>query len=130
MKIKLNWDGVGIFTSLLCAIHCALLPVVLPTLSLFGIGINHNNFFEWSMIGIAFLVGVYALIHGYKKHHHSFRPIILFSIGIGLMFCRMAFREWELFLLFPAAFFIIIAHINNHNSCRMHNHAHADDCDH
>jgi hypothetical protein len=47
-----------------------------------------------------------------------------------LMLSRMLFRDLDLILLFPAAFFIIIAHVNNHKSCRVHNHAHADDCDH
>jgi hypothetical protein len=82
------------------------------------------------MIILSFGIGAYSLYHGYKKHHHSYRPIILFTIGIGLMLSRMLFRDLDLILLFPAAFFIIIAHINNHKSCRVHNHAHEDDCDH
>jgi hypothetical protein len=125
-----NWDAVGIGASLACAIHCALLPLFFSSLPLLGINILHNLQFELGMILLSFAIGAYSLYHGYKKHHHSFKPIILFSIGIGLMLSRMLFREWDLVLLFPAAFFIIIAHINNHNSCRMHNHAHADDCDH
>lgn len=121
-----NWDAVGIGASLACAIHCALLPLFFSSLPLLGINILHNLQFELGMILLSFAIGAYSLYHGYKKHHHSFKPIILFSIGIGLMLSRMLFREWDLILLFPAAFFII----NNHNSCRMHNHAHADDCDH
>ena len=117
MKIKLNWDGVGIFTSLLCAIHCALLPVVLPTLSLFGIGINHNNFFEWSMIGIAFLVGVYALIHGYKKHHHQILPFIIFLGGFVFLVAKQFFADQKLVLLLLAVFSIITAHLINYKFC-------------
>jgi hypothetical protein len=26
--------------------------------------------------------------------------------------------------------FIVVAHVINYRSCRVHNHAHADDCDH
>jgi MerC mercury resistance protein len=125
-----NWDAVGIGASLACAIHCALLPLFFSTLPLLGINILHNFQFEFGMIMLSFGIGAYSLYHGYKKHHHSFKPIILFSIGIALMFSRMAFRQIELYLLFPAAFFIIFAHINNHLRCRVHNHAHADDCDH
>jgi hypothetical protein len=125
-----NWDAVGIGASLACAIHCALLPLFFSSLPLLGINILHNYKFEFGMIVISFFIGAYSLYHGYKKHHHSFKPIILFSIGIGLMFSRMVFRPIELYLLFPAAVFIIYAHINNHMRCRVHNHAHADDCDH
>ena len=100
------------------------------SLPLLGINILHNFNFELGMILLSFIIGAYSLYHGYKKHHHSYKPIILFSLGIVLMLSRMAFREVELYLLFPAAFFIIIAHINNHMRCRVHNHAHEDDCDH
>jgi hypothetical protein len=127
---KWNWDAIGIGASLACAIHCALLPLFFSSLPLLGINILHNFKFEFGMICVSFAIGAYSLYHGYKKHHHSYKPIILFSLGIAIMFSRMAFREIELYLLFPAAFFIIIAHVNNHMRCRVHNHAHADDCDH
>ncbi|MCX6288496.1 MAG: MerC domain-containing protein, partial [Bacteroidetes bacterium] len=102
-----NWDAVGIGASLACAIHCALLPLFFSSLPLLGINILHNVQFELGMILLSFGIGAYSLYHGYKKHHHSYRPIILFTIGIGLMLSRMLFRELDLILLFPAAFFII-----------------------
>jgi hypothetical protein len=125
-----NWDAIGISASLACAIHCALLPLFFSSLPLLGINILHNYQFEFGMILVSFAIGAYSLYHGYKKHHHSFKPIILFSIGIAIMFSRMLFREIELYLLIPAAVLIIYAHVNNHMRCRVHNHAHADDCDH
>jgi hypothetical protein len=125
-----NWDAIGISASLACAIHCALLPLFFSSLPLLGINILHNYQFEFGMILLSFAIGAYSLYHGYKKHHHSYKPIILFSIGIAFMFSRLAFRQIELYLLIPAAIFIIVAHINNHMRCRVHNHAHADDCDH
>jgi hypothetical protein len=125
-----NWDAIGISASLACAIHCALLPLFFSSLPLLGINILHNYQFEFGMILVSFAIGAYSLYHGYKKHHHSFKPIVLFSLGIGIMFSRMIFREIELYLLFPAAALIIYAHVNNHMRCRVHNHAHADDCDH
>jgi len=125
-----NWDAIGISASLACAIHCALLPLFFSSLPLLGINILHNYQFEFGMILVSFAIGAYSLYHGYKKHHHSFKPIILFSVGIAIMFSRMVFREIELYLLFPAAILIIYAHVNNHMRCRVHNHAHADDCDH
>ena len=127
---KWNWDAIGIGASLACAIHCALLPLFFSSLPLLGINIVHNVQFELGMIVLSFAIGAYSLYHGYKKHHHSFKPVIFFSIGIAIMFSRMVFREIELYLLFPAAILIVYAHVNNHMRCRVHNHAHADDCDH
>ena len=57
MKLKLNWDGLGIITSIACAIHCGVLPLLLPALPLFGVNIVHNKAFEWGMIFLAFFVG-------------------------------------------------------------------------
>ena len=127
---KWNWDAIGIGASLACAIHCALLPLFFSSLPLLGINVLHNTSFELGMIVLSFVIGAYSLYHGYKKHHHSYKPIILFTLGIALMLSRLVFRNIEIILLFPAAFFIIIAHVNNHMRCRVHNHAHEDDCDH
>ena len=127
---KWNWDAIGIGASLACAIHCALLPLFFSSLPLLGINILHNAQFELGMILLSFMIGAYSLYHGYKKHHHSYRPMVLFTIGILIMLSRMLFRSIEIWLLFPAAFLIIFAHINNQMSCRIHNHAHEDDCDH
>jgi len=46
MNFKTNWDGLGIITSLACAIHCVILPMIATSLPLFGINIIHNNVFE------------------------------------------------------------------------------------
>jgi hypothetical protein len=54
MNFKINWDALGITASLACAIHCAVLPLMLTSLPLFGINIIHNAIFEYSMIGLAF----------------------------------------------------------------------------
>jgi hypothetical protein len=125
-----NWDAIGISASLACAIHCALLPLFFSSLPLLGINLLHNFKFEFGMILVSFAIGTYSLYHGYKKHHHSYKPFLIFSIGIAIMFSRMIFRSLELYLLVPAAILIIYAHIKNHLRCRVHNHAHADDCNH
>jgi hypothetical protein len=130
MKAKINWDAIGVGTSLACAIHCALLPLFLSTLPLFGVNIIHNIPFEIFMIALAFGIGSYSLYHGFKKHHHSFVPIILFSIGFVLLVLKQFFIEFHTWLLIPAVIFIISAHLMNYRSCRIHNHAHADDCNH
>jgi len=118
MNIKLNWDGLGIATSIACAIHCALLPVLLTSLPLFGVNIIHNVLFEWVMIGIAFAVGSYALFHGYSKHHRSLLPILLFTGGFILLVTKQFFPEIETVFLVPAVIMIISAHWLNYRFCQ------------
>ena len=117
MKIKLNWDKMGIVTSILCAIHCGVLPFILPALSLFGISIVHNILFEWMMIAIAFFVGIYALYHGFKKHHHQYQPIIIFLVGFCFLVAKQFFYNQEILLLCIAVVLIIYAHYSNYKKC-------------
>ncbi len=127
---KINWDALGITASLACAIHCALLPLFLTSLPLFGVNIIHNVFFEAGMIFLAFCIGSYSLYHGYRRHHHSFVPLAVFSIGIMLLVLKQFLAQYETWLLIPAATSIILAHLLNYRSCRIHKHAHTEDCDH
>ena len=120
----------GIGASLACAIHCALLPLFLTSLPLFGINIIHNTEFEVGMILLALAIGTYSLYHGYKKHHHSLFPLFLFFAGFTFLVVKQFFEQYETWLLIPAVIFIIMAHVLNYRSCRVHNHAHSDDCAH
>jgi uncharacterized membrane protein len=129
MNFKINWDALGIAASLACAIHCALLPLFLTSLPIFGIELIDNLKFEVFMVILAFAVGSYSLYHGWKKHHHSFWPIIIFSAGFIFLSIRVAYHS-ELWLLVPAVIGIVTAHLINYRSCRVHNHAHAEDCNH
>ncbi|HQW84942.1 MAG TPA: MerC domain-containing protein [Ferruginibacter sp.] len=117
MNIKINWDAMGIATSIACAIHCALLPVLLTSLPVFGTNIIHNPFFEWSMIALAFLVGAYSLFHGYIKHHRSFTPVLIFSLGFIFLILKQFLTEYEILFLVIAVTFIISAHLYNYRLC-------------
>lgn len=107
----------GIGTSVACAIHCALLPVVVSSLPVFGINIIHNGFFEWGMIALAFLVGIYSLYHGFTRHHRNWQPVLLFAAGFAFLVSKQFIRQWEFQLLAPAVVLIITAHYRNYQLC-------------
>jgi len=121
MATKVNWDIMGIATSVACAIHCALLPLLLTSLPLFGVNIIHNIVFEWGMIALAFVVGGYSLFHGYIKHHHSLQPVLIFSAGFVLLMLKQVFHQYEFWLLAPAVAAIIYAHYFNYRLCHKTN---------
>jgi len=130
VKMRINWDALGIGASLACAIHCAMLPLFMSSLPLFGINIIENLAFEVGMIALAFLIGSYSFYHGYKKHHHSLVPFLIFIAGFALLVLKQVFHHHQLWLLIPAVLLIVTAHLRNYSSCRVHNHAHTDDCNH
>ena len=123
MNLKINWDALGIGASLACAIHCAVLPLVLTSLPLFGINIVNNKAFEYFMIALAFVIGSYALWHGYKRHHHRIMPFFLFTAGMLLLLAKQYWHQYELLILPFAVLFIVSAHIINFRSCRIQEHA-------
>ena len=122
MKLKINWDALGITTSVACAIHCALLPLFLTSLPLFGINIVENMTFEYGMIALAFVVGSYALSHGYRKHHHKKLPLLLFALGIAFLLAKQYWHHLQYYFLPPAVIFIVLAHYLNHKLAKTCNH--------
>jgi hypothetical protein len=127
---RINYDALGIAASIACAIHCAVLPLLLTSLPVFGINIIDHPGFEYMMILLAMSIGFYSLWHGYKKHHHSLVPSLIFSTGIILLFLKQANHEDQLIYLIPAVTTIIVAHVLNYRLCRKANHCHAADCNH
>ena len=115
---KLNWDALGVTTSLLCAIHCAVLPLVMVTLPVMGVNIIHNTSFEYGMIGLAFLIGTRALWHGFSRHHRRLLPGLLFTIGMILLIAKQIWNNYELYFLPFAVPLIVGAHWWNYRWCR------------
>ncbi len=70
-------DAVGGALSILCAIHCLLLPIALPLVATF-VG---NIWFEGGMMLGALVLGSLALTHGYRAHLFRW-PAWAFGVGM------------------------------------------------
>ena len=130
MRGNINWDAIGVTTTLACAIHCAVLPLLLTSLPLFGVNIINNLAIELLMIGLAFVIGGYSLYHGVLKHHHKWLPVIIFTGGAALLIFKQVFHSYEYYFLLPAVLMIVSAHLLNYWYCREARHCHASDCNH
>jgi hypothetical protein len=127
---KINWDALGVTTSLLCAVHCAVLPLLFTSLPFLGIDFVKDKVFEYGMIGLAFLIGVIALSHGYRRHHHKLFPIYIFTGGFFFLVAKEWLPKFEIPLLIAAVSLILLAHYLNYQQCRNHGHCPKDDCKH
>ena len=122
------FDRIGISVSFLCAIHCTVLPLLFPLLSLTGIAFIWDPFFEFSLIGIALLVGIPSLLLSYFRVHRNRSPLILFNSGIIILLLYKYFHVvmgyghtgnvhsismWDLLVILFAAGLIIIGHYLN-----------------
>lgn len=101
----------GITASILCAIHCAVLPLAVATLPVLGF---LHGAFEYGMIGLAFLIGTQALWHGFRRHHHRLQPWLLFVGGMIFLIAKEIWEQYEFYFLPFAVLFIIAAHILNY----------------
>ena len=127
---RINLDGLGIAASLLCAIHCAVLPLLFTSLPLLGLDLVKNKGFEYGMIGLAFAIGSYALYHGFKKHHHRIIPFLLLIAGFVFLFLKEMLPAHHTWMVLPALLLIVSAHYANYKYCQKAKHCHADDCNH
>lgn len=120
MIAKINLDKVGIAASLLCAIHCALLPILFTTLPLLSVELLENKLIELGFILFSLLVGCFALYNGYARHHRKTWPLFLFAAGIALLLIAHFLLEenWETAIKITGATIIIVAHILNWHSCK------------
>ncbi|SDM70959.1 MerC mercury resistance protein [Catalinimonas alkaloidigena] len=111
----LHWDFVGFSASLLCAFHCAALPFLLSLAPLAGLQFLHTPWIEYTILLVSFLVASYALIQGYRRHHHKPTALLLVTFGFLLISTgHFLPGEWqELLLSSGGAILIALAHLLN-----------------
>jgi len=118
MRSRINWDALGITTSILCAIHCAILPLVVASLPIMGVNIIENVRFEYGMIGLAFAIGSWALWHGFHQHHRQIAPWLLFTGGMLFLLAKQRWHQYQFLLLPFAVVLIVVAHVLNYRFSR------------
>lgn len=114
-------DKAGIIVAVLCALHCLLVPVVLPTLALMGLSFLGFELFERIILSISLLIGGIAIVLGIR-HHQSPWPLVLLTFG-GVMYFNKDFfgHGWEPLLIVFGASLLVIAHTLNLHLCRAKN---------
>jgi MerC mercury resistance protein. len=117
---KLNLDVLGIGASLICALHCAVLPLMMTVLPLLGLEMFSNEKLEYALLSCTFLVGCISLFRGYRYHHHTAKPLLLFALGFVLLLTGhfLAPENLEALLISAGAILVIIAHVWNLRECR------------
>ena len=114
----LQWDLLGISVSVLCAVHCVVLPLVLSSLSIVGVSFLHNPWLEGAMIACSLIIGLMAFYKGCFVQHKAKWPILLFVAGFALLLLNQ-WNEQNAFYLIPAAAVLMIAaHYINYRRCQ------------
>jgi len=61
-------DRLGATGSLICAIHCAVLPILIATLPALGLAAWMGDGFERGFVLFASLIGLFSVFWGYRRH--------------------------------------------------------------
>jgi hypothetical protein len=112
-------DRVGIWMSSMCALHCLLLPILLPIAPLVASSVFAEVWFERMILTFSILVGFAALFVGFHKYHRQLYPLYSLALG-GLIYWNkdMFGHEYEPFTIAIGAFLIIAAHVTNIRLCK------------
>ena len=77
-------DRFGAAGSLVCAAHCALLPLLIAALPSLGLASWLGEAFEVGFVAFASLLGLFSLIWGYRRHR-ALRALGLLLPGLAIL---------------------------------------------
>jgi hypothetical protein len=122
-KTSSRLDNIGMTASTLCAIHCAVVPVLFTSLPLLGLGFLANAWLEWGMIVLTLIIGAYSIGMSYLRIHRKPQPLFLLTAGFAIIVLGHLFATgWTDMVVVPAGgLFIAAAHFVNYKftgACR------------
>jgi hypothetical protein len=125
-KTSSRLDHIGITASTLCAIHCAIVPVLFTSLPLLGLGFLANIWVEWGMIVLALMIGTYSIGLSYLRIHRRPLPLVLLIAGFAIIIFGHTFISgWAEAVVVPVGGLLIAtAHFVNYKctgTCRHDN---------
>ena len=116
---RINLDFMGFSASLLCAIHCAAVPVILTSAALNGFYWVSNPLIEMTIIFFSFVFAAVSLTKGFTKHHRFFLPVGIAILGFFLLLVSHVFQPfYEAVFTCIAGISIATAHLVNYRLVR------------
>ena len=108
-------DKIGFFLSLLCAVHCASMPLLVALLPLVGAGFLHNPVIELVLIGSTILLAGAILIKDYRTIHRNYTPLVLLFVGLTVKLLGIFIfqHQYEPVIITSGAAFILLAYVAN-----------------
>jgi hypothetical protein len=84
IRVAARLDALGMTASTLCAVHCALMPLLVGALSLAGIAGLASEATEWAFLLVSLCLAGTSLSLGHRQHG-SLRALSLAGLGAALL---------------------------------------------
>jgi hypothetical protein len=92
-----RWDRAGMLVSGACAVHCTLLPLLIASVPVLGLGRLLDERVEWAFIVTTGIVGATAHVRACWRDHRHIAPGLIFGAGFSLVLCaRLSFESHPL----------------------------------
>ena len=83
-------DRFGATGSIVCAVHCALLPLLIAALPSLGVALWLGDGFERGFVLFASLLGVFSLVWGWRRHG-AIRALGLLLPGLAVLWAAVLY---------------------------------------
>ena len=112
-------DRIGARTSTLCALHCAVMPMVATSLPLVGLEWLTSPVVEGLLIALGLGVASVALLRGYLRHHRRAEALVIGMAGGGsILATRLGLpEELEPVGMAAGGSLLALAHLTNSRLC-------------
>lgn len=122
-------DKLGITATSLCALHCILLPVLLPALPLLGLSFLADHAWEHVFLPATAAMGTVALLSGFKRYHRRLYPMYLLFLGVVIYWIKHDFSEsLQPYFIVIGASLIVAAHVINLKLCNSCKQCASEEC--
>lgn len=118
--IATHLDFIGLSTSLLCAIHCTAIPLLLTVSTWSGLQLLNDPSIELVILCVSTGLAIASILPSYIRIHRKVDALVLASFGFVLIGLGRLYVEdvWEIAFTSAGAALVAVAHIINWRLCK------------
>jgi hypothetical protein len=87
-------DRFGATGSMICAVHCALTPLLLAAIPSLGLSRWLGDGFERGFVVFVTVLGLFSLLWGYRRHR-AFRALSLLLVGLAALWAGLLYGPFH-----------------------------------
>jgi hypothetical protein len=121
LKVAAHLDSAGMAISVICAIHCVILPLAVGVLPASGLAWVQSEAYEPVIVGSSLVIGIFSLLPAYRRVHRNHNCLALFVLGIAsILIGMLGQNRWtpEAPFVVGGAVMIVLAHAANYQLCK------------
>lgn len=112
------WDRIGMTASVLCVVHCLMLPTLIPLAAAVGLSWLVTETVEWFLLLATLSFAAVVLLRGCKHHQRRLPLVLVGAGGIAYFSKELLGHDLEPLFVFMGGSLIVAAHFLNLRFCR------------